>query len=48
MMVKLPVKKQWYKCPACGKNLVLYHNAAKCRGVFVKCKFCRREVEIRI
>lgn len=31
-----------------GKNAVLYDNTAHSNGVYVKCKECRKEFEIRI
>ncbi len=46
--MKLPVKKEWFKCPVCGKKLVLYDNAANCKGVFIYCKKCRKDIEIKI
>lgn len=45
---KPPIRRDWYRCPHCGKNTVLYDNAACCTGVYVKCKGCRKEFEIRI
>lgn len=45
---KPPIKRMWYQCPHCGKNLIVYDNTAHCSGIFVKCKNCKNEVEIRI
>ena len=45
---KPPLQRKWYRCPHCGKNTVLYDNTAHSNGVYVKCKECRREFEIRI
>lgn len=46
---KLPaVERKWFKCPHCGKKLVLYDNTAKASGVFIKCKNCKNEVELKI
>jgi len=47
-MFKMPVKKEWFKCPYCGKNAVLHDNTAKCRGVYMRCKKCGKEIEIKI
>lgn len=47
-MKMIPLRRDWYKCPYCGKNLIIYDNTARCSGVFVKCKGCRQEVEIVI
>lgn len=35
-------------CDKCGQHLLIYDNTANCRGVFVKCKRCGKEVEIKI
>ena len=45
---KPPLKREWYKCPKCGQNLIIYDNTAKCSGVFLKCKSCKKEIEIKI
>ena len=43
-----PLKRDWYKCPTCGKKLVIRDNTAFCRGVFIICKQCKNEIEIKI
>ena len=43
-----PLKREWFKCPFCGKNIVIYDNTARSSGVFLKCKNCKNEVEIKI
>lgn len=45
---KVQFVRKWYKCPSCGKNLIVYDNTAKCSGIFLKCKKCNKEVEIKI
>lgn len=45
---KPPLERKWYMCPFCGKKLVIYDNTAKCSGVFIMCKNCKKEVEIKI
>lgn len=41
--------KEWYICPYCrSKKLLKYEKDAKCKGVFLLCKNCGKEVEIRI
>lgn len=40
--------KEWYKCPYCNKKIIKYKKDAKCKGVFLLCKNCGKEVEIRI
>jgi predicted RNA-binding Zn-ribbon protein involved in translation (DUF1610 family) len=47
-IVKPPLERKWYRCPECGKKLVIYDNTAACQGVFLKCRECDKEVEIRI
>ena len=44
----LPFKRRWAKCPHCGKNIVLFHDSAKCTGVFFKCRQCHKEFELKI
>lgn len=49
MVIKIPVfEKKWFRCPHCGKKLLLFDNNAKCRGVYVFCKQCKKDVEIKI
>lgn len=48
-MRKIPLlKREWYKCPDCGKKLAIYDNTASCSGVFIQCKKCKKEIEIII
>lgn len=47
-MKMIALRRDWYRCPHCGKNLVIYDNTANCSGVFMKCKNCRQEVEIKL
>ncbi|EJU22582.1 hypothetical protein HMPREF1143_1762 [Peptoanaerobacter stomatis] len=43
------MKKQWYYCPHCGQKLLLYDVVnGKSRKIFVKCKKCKKEIEINI
>lgn len=42
------VERKWYFCPFCGKKLLIYDNTAKMDGgIFVKCKWCKNEIEIK-
>ena len=43
-----PLERKWYKCPNCGTKLAIYDNTAKSEGVYVKCRGCKNEVEIKI
>ena len=40
--------QKWYKCPFCNKKLIKFNEDAKCKGVFLLCKKCKKEVEIKI
>lgn len=41
--------KNWYCCPYCGKKLLKYNKAkAQSKGIYYKCKNCKREIEIKI
>nr|DAP56400.1 MAG TPA: hypothetical protein [Caudoviricetes sp.] len=44
----IPFERQWYSCPHCGAHLLIYDNTAYSSGVFLKCKKCGSEVEIKI
>ena len=46
--LNIPVERKWYNCDNCGQHILIYDDTAKCRGVFVKCKRCGKEVEIKI
>lgn len=40
---------KWYKCPKCGKKLLQYDETKGIsKAVYIKCKNCRRVVEIKI
>nr|DAZ69353.1 MAG TPA: Transcription initiation factor IIE, alpha FINGER, Transcription [Caudoviricetes sp.] len=45
---KPSLTRKWYECPVCQKKLLIYDNTAKSSGVFIKCKTCKNEIEIRI
>mgnify|MGYP001778110817 CR=1 FL=1 len=40
--------KKWFLCPYCNKKLVKYEKDAISKGVFLLCKKCGKEIEIRI
>nr|DAZ26035.1 MAG TPA: zinc-ribbon domain protein [Caudoviricetes sp.] len=42
------LQKKWYTCPHCGKRLAAYVGKAQSRGIYIKCKQCKREIEIKI
>ena len=37
--------KQWFLCPVCRQKLCMINQ--KAQGVFLQCKRCKQEVEIR-
>lgn len=41
-------KKTWYICPHCGKRILLYGSGAKSAELYIKCKNCKREIEIKL
>lgn len=40
--------EKWYVCPYCHKKLIRYGKGAKSEGVFLLCKKCKKEIEIKI
>ena len=40
--------KKWFICPYCKKKLVKYEKDAISKSVFLLCKKCGKEVEIKI
>lgn len=46
--LSIPVKREWYDCDECGQHLLIVDDTAKCSGVYIKCKRCGKENEIRI
>lgn len=46
--ITIPTERKWYKCPYCGKKLLIYDDAANCRGLYINCRECKREVNIKI
>lgn len=46
--LSIPVERKWYDCEECGQHLLIYDDTAKCKGVYIKCKRCEKENEIRI
>lgn len=45
---EMPVMRRWYKCPYCGKKLFVYDNTVKCKGIYLRCRQCRKEIKITI
>lgn len=40
--------QRWFLCPYCKKKMIKYNKDAYSKGVFLLCKKCGREIEIRI
>lgn len=40
--------KKWYYCPSCGQKLLKYDKEAKSKKLYIKCKNCKKEIEIII
>lgn len=41
--------KEWYCCPICGQKLLKYDkNRGKSKKIYIKCKNCKKEIEIII
>lgn len=47
-MIKIPTEKKWYHCPKCGQRILIYQNTAVCAGIFIKCKKCGNNIEVKI
>lgn len=48
MEKKIENEREWYECPNCGQKLLIYNKRAHARGIFLLCKKCKKEVEIKI
>jgi len=42
------IKNGWYICPHCGRKLARVEKAAISKGIYVFCKHCKLEVEVRV
>jgi len=38
----------WYRCPHCGCKILIMSRDAISKGLFIKCKFCKKIVEIKV
>lgn len=43
-----PIKREWIKCPKCGTKLAVSDNNAKSSGIYIKCRTCKKEIEIKL
>lgn len=47
--IRLPsIKREWIRCPKCNSKIAIADSDAVCRGVHIKCRTCKTEIEIRI
>lgn len=44
----MDVNRYWFRCPDCGQKLAQKEKGAVSSGVFIKCKKCRKEIEIKL
>lgn len=43
------MSKIWFRCPNCGQKLLKYDEIkGLSKAVYIKCKNCKKEVEIKI
>lgn len=42
------LERKWYLCPNCGAKLAIRDNTTKCSGLYIKCRGCKKEVEVNI
>lgn len=40
-------RREWFKCPFCGQKILQFNASAFSRGFFIKCKRCKKELEIK-
>ncbi|WP_201750552.1 hypothetical protein [Senegalia massiliensis] len=40
--------KKWYRCPHCNQKILKYNENAKSKKIYIKCKNCKKEIEINI
>lgn len=40
--------KKWYRCPHCKQKILKYDENANSEKIYIKCKKCNEEIEIKI
>lgn len=40
--------REWYRCPICGQKLLQKNKDGESKDIFIKCKKCKNEIEIKI
>jgi transcription elongation factor Elf1 len=41
-------KRSWFSCPKCGQKICQFSSGAKVHELYIKCKKCHNEVEVKI
>ena len=41
-------ERRWYVCPVCGQKICQFSDEAIAMELYIKCKKCHNEIEIRI
>lgn len=45
---KPPLERKWFRCKYCGAKLAIYDNTAHLEGgIYIKCRMCKKENEIK-
>jgi transcription elongation factor Elf1 len=39
--------KEWFTCPICGQKLLMVDKAQYIKGVYILCKKCKNEIEVK-
>lgn len=48
-VICIAIKLSWYICPYCGRKLLQYDlNEGKSKKIYIKCKQCKKIVEVLI
>jgi len=48
-MTSVKAKKIWYRCSNCNQKLLKYDEIkGKSQKLFIRCKQCKKEIEIKI
>lgn len=47
-ILQIPTERRWYDCKKCGQHLLIHSDTARCNGIYIKCKKCGNEEEIKI
>ena len=49
VIISVKDNKRWYLCPYCRKKILKYDETdGKSKKIYIKCRYCKKEVEINI